>query len=95
MKEFFKSTIRSLGFSIATLFTLNTIVFILTLNEYQIAQDWSFKLEKGVFLINNVASGFEFGKMETNGLLLMLFFLGIFMNFKNPPLKAKQISTSA
>ena len=95
MKEFFKSTIRSLGFSIATLFTLNTIVFILTLNEYQIAQDWSFKLEKGVFLINNVPSGFEFGKMETNGLLLMLFFLGIFMNLKKPALNIAQITTSA
>jgi len=91
MKEFFKSTIRSLGFSVATLFTLNTIVFILTLNEYQIAQDWSFKLEKGVFFINNVASGLEFGKMETNGLLLMLFLLGIFMNFKTPTLKVEQI----
>lgn len=95
MKELFKSTIRSLGFSIATLFTLNTIVFILTLNEYQIAQDWSFNLEKGVFFINNIASGFEFGKMETNGLLLMLFFSGIFMNFKKSTIKPEHIPTSA
>lgn len=95
MKEFFKRTIKSLGFSIATLFTLNTIVFFITINEYQIAQDWSFQLEKGVFFINNVASGFEFGKMETNGLLLMLFLLGIFMNFKQISLKNEQISTSA
>jgi len=94
MKELFTSTIRSLVFSIATLFTLNTIIFILTLNEYQIAQDWFFKLEKGVFFINNVASGFEFGKMETNGLLLMLFFLGIFMNFKNNTIKTEQIPAS-
>jgi len=95
MKELFTRTIISLGFSIATLFTLNTIIFILTLNEYQIAQDWIFKLEKGVFFINNVASGFEFGKVETNGLLLMLFFLGIFMNFKKNTLKTEQIPASA
>jgi len=95
MKDFFKSTIRSLVFSIATLFTMNTIIFLLTLNEHQIAQDWSFKLEKGLFFINNVASGFEFGKMETNGLLLMLFFLGIFINFKKPTLKVEQIPTNA
>lgn len=95
MKEFFKRIIRSLGFSIATLFTLNIIIFILTLNEYQIAQNWVFKFEKGVFLINNVASGFEFGKIETNGLLLMLFFIGIFMNFKKSTLKNEQIPASA
>jgi len=95
MKEFFKSIIRSLGFSIATLFTMNTIIFILSINEYQIAQDWSFRLEKGVFFIDNIALGFEFGKMETYCLLLMLFLLGIFMNFKKPSINVEQIPTSA
>jgi len=62
---------------------MNLLIFIVDINEYTIAQDWIFKLEKGAFYINNNIVGFEFGKIETNGLLLMLFFIGIFMNYKN------------
>lgn len=82
MKEIFKTTLKSLGFSVATIFIMNLLIFISNINESNVTQDWFFKLEKGVFYINNIAVGFEFGKLETNGLLLMLFFIGIFMNYK-------------
>jgi len=94
MKEMFKTIIKSFGFSLLTLFFLNAIIFIATINESQIIQDWTFNLERGTFLINNVPSGFEFGKIETKGLLLLLFVLGLFMKFKNTPLQSIPVSTN-
>jgi len=70
---------------------MNSLIFIANISEYNIAQDWEFKLEGVVFYINNSAVGFEFGKIETSGLLLMLFFIGIFMNYKKPLVKSVRI----
>jgi len=92
MKDFFKTIIKSFGFSLLTLFFLNLIIFILTISESQIIEEWSYNLEQGTFLINNVPSGFEFGKIETKGLLLLLFILGLFMKFKSDPLQNIPIS---
>jgi membrane-associated phospholipid phosphatase len=83
MKEFFKTIIKSFGFSLLTLFFLNVIIFIATISESQITQGWTFNIELGTFLIDNIPSGFEFGKIETKGLLLLLFVLGLFMKFKS------------
>jgi len=94
MKEFFKTIIKSFGFSLLTLFLLNAIIFIVTINESDIIQDWTFNIEQGTFFINNSPSGFEFERIETKGLLLLLFVLGIFMKFKNSPPQSAPVSTS-
>ena len=83
IKDIFKTVLKSFGFSILTLFFLNAIIFIVTINESQIIQDWTYNFERGTFLINNIPSGFEFGRIETKSLLLLLFILGLFMKFKN------------
>ena len=93
MKDIFKTTLKSLGFSIATIFTMNLLIFIVQFNEYNVTQDWDFNLEQGTFLINNIPTGFEFGRVETKGLLLLLFIVGIFMKFKtqNTPLQSLHV----
>ena len=93
MKVFFKVIIKSFGFSLLTLFFLNLIIFIVTISESKIIQEWTYNLEQGTFLINNVPSGFEFGKIETKSLLLLLFILGLFIKFKSDPLQSVPIST--
>jgi len=93
MKDFFKAIVKSFGFSLLTLFFLNLIIFIVTISESEIIQEWTYNLEQGTFLINNVPSGFEFGKIETKGLLLLLFILGLFMKFKSDTLQNAPIST--
>ena len=97
MKEFLKTIIKSFGLTLLTLFFLNVIIFIVTINESQIIKDWTFNLEQGTFLIDNIPSGFEFGKIETKGLLLLLFVLGLFMKFKskNDDLQNIPISTES
>lgn len=83
MKEFFAAIIKSFGFSLLTLFFLNTIIFIATINESRVISEWAFNIDRGTFLINNTPSGFEFSKIETKALLLLLFVLGLFMKFKS------------
>jgi len=95
MKDFLKTIIKSFGFALLTLFFLNVIIFIATISESQIIQDWTFNLERGTFIIGNISYGFEFDNIETKGLLLLLFILGIFMKFKSQrdTLQNTEIST--
>lgn len=74
---------------------MNAIIFITTINESQIVKNWTFNIDQCAFLIDNIPSGFEFGKIETKGLSLLFFVLGLFMKFKsqNDTLQNVSIST--
>jgi len=82
MNSFFNTILKSFWFSLVTLFILNVIIFIASISESHMIQQWTFNITQGTFLIDNTVYGFEFDKVETKGLLLLLFILGILLNFK-------------
>jgi hypothetical protein len=84
-----KILLRAIGYSILVLLLVNLIYFIIELNTTNLFKNWSIMFKYGTFKINDKLAGLKLWSAKANGLMLLVFLIVIFQEYRKGNFKLK------
>jgi hypothetical protein len=84
-----KILLRAIGYSFLVLLLVNLIYFIIELNATNLFKNWSIMFKYGTFRINDKLVGLKLWSAKANGLMLLVFLIIVFQEFRKGNFKLK------